>query len=124
MARRVGAVWAQSVPSLWITAAARRRIDENPGDAALAARMQVFIDADRDRLVADLNRNHPDALLVGRLDTRFHEGIWDNPEITAARADYRLFAAEADTGFPAELWVRADLFGLRPRLPDGEVGKP
>jgi len=124
MARRVGGVWAQSVPSLWITAAARRRIDENPGDAALAARMRVYIDADRDRLVADLNRNRPDALLVGRLDTRFHEWVWNSPEIAAARADYRLFAAETDTGFPAELWVRADLFGLRPRLPEGELGKP
>jgi hypothetical protein len=124
MARRVGGVWAQSVPSLWITAAARRRIDENPGDAALAARMRAFIDADRDRLVADLKRNRPDALLVGRLDTRFHQWVWNDPEITAARADYRLFATEADPGFPAELWVRADLFGLRPRLPDAEAGTP
>jgi hypothetical protein len=124
MARRVGGVWAQSVPSLWITAAARRRIDENPGDGALAARMQIYIDADRDRLVSDLNRNRPDALLVGRLDTRFHQWLWDNPEIAAARTDYRLFATQADTGFPAELWVRGDLFGLRPSLPDGAVGKP
>ena len=45
-------------------------------------------------------------------------------DIAAARADYRLFATEADTGFPAELWVRADLFGLRPSLPDGAAGKP
>ena len=124
MVRRVGGVWVQSVPSLWITAAARRRIDENPGDAALAERMRVYIDADRDRLVADLERNRPDALLVGRLDTRFHQWAWSDPAITAARADYRLYAAETDTGFPAELWVRADLFGLRPRLPDGAVGKP
>jgi hypothetical protein len=124
MVRRVGGVWVQSVPSLWITAAARRRIDENPGDAALAERMRVYIDADRDRLVADLERNRPDALLVGRLDTRFHQWAWSDPAITAARADYRLYAAETDTGFPAELWVRADLFGLRPRLPEGEVGKP
>jgi len=124
MARRVGGVWVQSVPSLWITAAARRRIDENPGDGALAERMRVYIDADRDRLVADLNRRRPDALLVGRLDTRFHQWVWNDPKITAARADYRLFASETDSGFPAELWVRADLFELRPRLPDGEVGKP
>jgi hypothetical protein len=124
MVRRVGGVWVQSVPSLWIAAAARRRIDEKPGDAALAERMRVYIGADRDRLVADLNRNRPDALLVGRLDTRFHQWLWNDPEIVAARADYRLYAAETDTDFPAELWVRAGLFGLRPRLPDGEVGKP
>ena len=124
MVRRVGGVWAQSVPSLWIAAAARRRIDENPADAALAERMRVYIDADRDRLVADLNRSRPDALLVGRLDTRFHQWVWNDPAIAAARADYRLFAAETDSGFPAELWVRTDLFGLRPGLPEGELGKP
>jgi hypothetical protein len=124
MVRRVGGVWAQSVPSLWIAAAARRRIDERPGDAALAERMRVYIDADRDRLVADLDRNRPDALLVGRLDTRFHQWAWNDPAIAAARADYRLFATETGAGFPAELWVRADLFGLRPALPEGVVGKP
>jgi hypothetical protein len=124
MVRRIGGVWAQSVPSLWIAAAARRRIDENPGDAALAERMRVYIDADRDRLVADLNRNRPDALLVGRLDTRFHQWVWNNPEIAAARANYRLFASEAGAGFPAELWVRSDLFGLRPGLAEGALGKP
>ena len=86
--------------------------------------MRVYIDADRDRLVADLDRNRPDAMLVGRLDTRFHQWAWSDPEIAAARADYRLYATETDTGFPAELYVRADLFGLRPALPDGEVGKP
>jgi hypothetical protein len=124
MVRRVGGVWAQSVPSLWITTAARRRMDENPGDAALVERMRAYIDADRDRLVADLNRYRPDALLVGRLDTRFHQWVWNDPKITAARADYRLFATETGPDFPAELWVRDDLFGLRPGLSDREVGKP
>jgi hypothetical protein len=124
MVRRVGGVWDQSVPSLWISAAARRRIDENPHDAALAARMRIYIDADRDRLVADLNRNRPDALLVGRLDTRFHQWLWNDPEVAAERADYRPYATEANAGFPAELWVRADLFGLRPGLPEGAVGNP
>ena len=80
--------------------------------------MRVYIDADRDRLVADLARNRPDALLVGRLDTRFHRWIWDDPQVAAALADYRLYAAENDTGFPAELWVRADVVGLRAGLPD------
>jgi hypothetical protein len=124
MVRRVGGIWVQSVPSLWITAAARRRIDEHPGDAALAQRMQAYIDADRDRLVADLRRGRPDALLVGRLDTRFHQWAWSDPEITAARADYRLYAVETDTGFPAELYVRADLLGLRPGLVEGAAHSP
>jgi len=124
MVRRVGGIWVQSVPSLWITAAARRRIDEHPGDAALAERMQVYIDADRDRLVADLARARPDALLVGRLDTRFHQWAWSDPKITAARANYRLYAAETDTDFPAELYVRADLVGLRPGLAEDIARAP
>jgi hypothetical protein len=124
MVRRVGGIWVQSVPSLWIAAAARRRIDEHPGDAALADRMNAYIEADRDRLVADLERNRPDALLVGRLDTRFHHWAWSDPKIAAARSDYRLFAVETDTGFPAELWVRADLVGLRPALRENEVATP
>ncbi|MBV8473079.1 MAG: hypothetical protein JO234_06640 [Hyphomicrobiales bacterium] len=109
MVRAVGGVWAQSVPSLWVAAAARRMIDEHPGDAAIAAHMQRFIEADRDRLAADLTINRPDALLVGRLDTRFHQWIWSDPKIAAARADYRLFLKNPDPGFPAALYVRKDL---------------
>ncbi|HEY1945269.1 MAG TPA: hypothetical protein VGH40_24395 [Roseiarcus sp.] len=109
MVRAVGGVWAQSVPSLWITAAARRMIDEHPADPAIAAQMQRYIEADRDRLVADLDKNRPDALLVGRLDTRFHQWAWSDPKVTAARADYRLFAENPDPGFPAALYVRKDL---------------
>jgi len=124
MVRRIGGVWVQSVPSLWMTAAARRRIEENPADAALAERMRGYIDADRDRLIADLDRNRPDALLVGRLDRRFHEWVWNDPKIAAARADYRLYAAETGASFPAQLWVRADLVGLRPGLSEEELGKP
>ena len=118
MVRRVGGVWAQSVPSLWIAAAARRRIDERPGDPSLAARMGVYIEGDRDRLVADLARNRPDALLVGRLDSRFHSWILDDAKVAAALTDYRLYTAENDTGFPAELWVRSDIVGLRAGLPE------
>jgi hypothetical protein len=122
MVRRIGGVWVQSVPSLWIAAAARRRIDEHPADFALAERMNAYIAQDRDRLVADLTRNRPDALLVGRLDTRFHQWAWGDPRIAAARADYRQFAVETDSGFPAELWVRNDLVGLRRALPEGDAG--
>ena len=47
----------------------------------------------------------------------------ERPRIAAARADYRLYAAETDAGFPAELWVRADLSDAAWAL-RGEVGKP
>jgi hypothetical protein len=119
MARAVGGVWVQRVPSLWITSAARRLIDEHPGDEALARRLAPYIDRDRRMLVEDIERGRPDAILVGRLDTRFYQWAWSDPAIAAARADYQFFAANPDKGFPAELWVRKDLIGLRASLPGG-----
>jgi hypothetical protein len=119
MVRAVGGVWAQRVPSLWIASAARRLIDQHPGDEALARRLAPYIDRDRRMLVEDIERNRPDAILVGRLDTRFHRWAWNDPAIAAARADYRVFAVEPGKDFPAELWVRKDLIGLRASLPGG-----
>ncbi len=113
MVRAVGGVWVQRVPSLWITSAVRRLLDEHPGDEALARRLRPYIDRDRQMLVEDIERNRPDAILVGRLDTRFHQWAWSDPAVTAARADYRFFAAEPGKDFPAELYVRKDLIGLR-----------
>ncbi len=117
MVRAVGGVWVQRVPSLWITSAVRRLVDEHPGDKALAERLRPYIDRDRQMLVEDIGRNRPDAILVGRLDTRFHQWAWSDPAIAAARADYQFFAANPDKDFPAELYVRKDLIGLRARLP-------
>jgi hypothetical protein len=70
-------------------------------------------------LVEDIERGRPDAILVGRLDTRFHQWAWSDPAITAARADYQFFAAEPGRDFPAELWVRMDLIERRASLPGG-----
>jgi hypothetical protein len=122
MVRSVGGVWAQSVPSLWIASAARRLIDEHPGDEALAQRLAPYIDRDRDRLVRDIEGNRPDAILVGRTDTRFHRWVWSDPAVAAAMANYQFFAANPDKNFPAELYVRKDLIGLRATLPGGEEG--
>lgn len=123
MVRAVGGVWAQRVPSLWITSAVRRLLDERPGDEALTRRLAPYVDRDRRMLVEDIERGRPDAILVGRLDTRFHQWAWSDPDITAARADYQLFAVEPGKDFPAELYVRKDLLGLRTTLPEaGEDG--
>ena len=81
--------------------------------------MAPYIDRDRRMLVEDIERGRPDAILVGRLDTRFYQWAWSDPAIAAARADYQFFAANPDKGFPAELWVRKDLIGLRASLPGG-----
>jgi hypothetical protein len=37
-------------------------------------------------------------------------------------ANYQFFAANPDKNFPAELYVRKDLIGLRATLPGGEEG--
>jgi len=117
MARRTGAIWVQRVPSLFITSAVRRLVDEHPGDAALRQRLQPYADRDKAMLIEDIGRQRPDALLVGPLNTRMHAALWADPEISAARADYRLFATNDRPDFQAELWVRKDLVGPG-------VGKP
>ena len=111
MARRTGAIWVQRVPSLFITSAVRRLVDEHPGDAALRQRLQPYADRDKAMLIEDIERQRPDALLVGPLNTRMHAALWADPEISAARADYRLFATNDRPDFRAELWVRKDLVG-------------
>ncbi len=109
LVRDVGGVWVQRVPSNWIVAGALRLIGESHGDPAAIARLQPFIDADRDRLVEDIEREKPDAILVGRLGTPFHDWAWGDPKIAAARADYVLFARNEDADWPAEIYVRRDL---------------
>ena len=111
MARHTGAIWVQRVPYLLITSAVRRLVDEHPGDAALRQRLQPYADRDKAMLIEDIGRQRPDALLVGPLNTRMHAALWADPEISAARADYRLFATNDRPDFPAELWVRKDLVG-------------
>ncbi len=109
LVRHAGATWVARVPSQWITSAARRLIDEHPGDAALAARMRPYLERDRKMLVEDILRERPDALLAGPLNTRLHAALWADPEIAAAITNYRLFATQDGPEFPAELWVRRDL---------------
>ena len=117
MVRRAGAIWVQSVPSLLITSGVRWLEDTHPGDGALKARLQPYADAELARLVSDIETRRPDAILVGPLNTRLHAAVWSAPEVTAAMADYRLFAENPTPGAPGEIWVRKDLVGLRPSIP-------
>ena len=116
LVRDVGGEWVGSAPSQWIAVGARALIQASGGDPATIARLTPFIDADRDRLVADIKREKPDAILVGKLGTPFHDWVWRDPQITAARADYVLFADNDDKDWPAEIWVRRDVLGLRAEL--------
>jgi hypothetical protein len=116
MVRRVGAQWVQSVPNLVITSGARLLMDQRPGDAALAARLAPYIEADRQRLISDIRTRKPDAIIVGPLDTRFHAALWADPELQDAMRDYALFAVNDLAAHPGQLWARRDLIGLRPTL--------
>ena len=121
MVRRVGAEWVQSVPNLVITSGARLLMDGRPNDVALAAKLAPYIEADRDRLVADIKNRKPDAIIVGPLNTRFHAALWSDPSVAAAMRDYRLVAVNDVADHPGELWARRDLIGLRPSLAPGET---
>jgi hypothetical protein len=114
LVRDIGGIWVQRTQGMLMAATARYRIADNPGDEALRARMEKAILADRDSLVEDIRRNRPDAILVGKLGTPFNKWAWNDPEIAAARADYVYFADNGDPEWPAVIYVRKDLIGLRP----------
>ena len=113
MVRRVGAVWVQSVPNLVVTSGARLLMDQHPDDTALAAKLAPYVEADRQRLVADIVNRKPDAIIVGPLNSRFHAAVWSDPALAAAMRDYRLYAVNDLEDHPGELWARRDLFDLR-----------
>lgn len=119
LVREVGGVWAQRVPSLWITVAADRLIAESHADPKVQARLAPFMRADRAMLLQDL-AGRPDAILVGRIDGPAYKTFWQDPEIVAALADYRFFAGNDDPSWPAMIYARRDLIGLRTQ-PDGET---
>jgi hypothetical protein len=121
MVRRSGGEWVQSVPNMVISSGARLLIDRHPGDVALAAKLQPYIEADRQRLVRDILERRPEAIIVGPLNTRFHAAIWADPAVAAAMRDYRLFAVNDRKDHPGELWARRDLVDLRPS-PSPEPG--
>ena len=115
LAREVGGIWVQRVPSLWITGAAERLIGESGGDAALRAKLAPFMRADRQRLLDDSGANKPDAILIGRIGGAAYKAFWSDPDIVAALASYRFFAGNDNSDWPAMVYARRDLIGLRAR---------
>ena len=113
LARNVGGIWVQRVPSLWITGAAERLIGESGGDQALRTRLAPFMRADKQRLLEDISANMPDAILIGRIGGAAYKAFWSDPEIVAALKDYRFFAGNDNADWPAMVYARRDLIGLR-----------
>ncbi len=116
LVRNVGGVWVQRTQGMLMTAGARRLIDLDPGDPALAERLAPIIARDRDMAAEDIERNRPDGVLVSNLGPRFHRWAMSDPKLAAALADYRFVTASAVKDWPIDLYVRADLIGLRPTL--------
>jgi len=121
LVRRVDGVWVQRTQGMLLTSGARRLIDENPGAAALAARLAPIIARDRDIVAQDIERNRPDGILVSAVNPRFHRWAMTDPTLAAALADYALATSSRAADWPIDLYVRKDEIGLRPSL--GERGE-
>jgi hypothetical protein len=113
MVRNVGGVWVQRSNSVWITGAATRLIEESGGDPQLKRKLEPYMRWDRDRLVEDITHEKPDAILLGRIGSPAHKELWTDPAIVAALADYRFYAGNDDPDWPAMIYVRRNLIGLR-----------
>jgi hypothetical protein len=108
-----------------LTSGARLLIDENPGDAALAARLAPIIARDRDIVAEDIQRNRPDGILVSRVNPRFYRWAMTGPPFAAAFADYALATTTRAADWPIDLYVRKDKIDLRPRFAEpGERSTP
>jgi hypothetical protein len=113
LTRNVDGVWVQRTQGLLMTAGARYLIASHPDDSALAEKLAPIIDRDRDIVAEDITRNRPDAVLVGRIGTRFEAWALSDPVLKAALADYRRVAENAGKDWPYALYIRADKVGLR-----------
>jgi hypothetical protein len=125
LVRRVDGVWVQRTQGMLLTSGARLLIDENPGDAALAARLAPIIARDRDIVAEDIQRNRPDGILVSRVNPRFYRWAMTGPPFAAAFADYALATTTRAADWPIDLYVRKDKIDLRPRFAEpGERSTP
>jgi hypothetical protein len=120
LVRRVDGVWVQRAQGMLLTSGARRLIGENPSDSKLAARLAPIIAHDRDIVAEDIGRNHPDGILVSRVNPGFHLWAMTDPTLAAALADYALAATSRAADWPVDLYVRKDEIELRPSLPESD----
>jgi hypothetical protein len=125
LVRQVDGVWVQRTQGMLLASGARRLIDENPGDFALAARLAPIVARDRDIVAEDIRRNRPDGILVNTVNPRFHRWAMTDPTLAAALADYALATSSRAADWPIDLYVRKDEIGLRRSLPEsGERPAP
>jgi hypothetical protein len=118
LVREVDGVWAQRTQGMLLTSGARRLIDENPGDSALAERLAPIVASERDSVAEDIRRNRPDGILVNTVNPRFHRWAMGDPALAAALAGYTLATSSRTADWPIDLYVRKDEIGLRRSLPE------
>jgi len=118
LVRQVDGVWVERTQGMLLTSGARRLIDENPGDATLAARLAPIVARDRDIVAEDIRTNRPDGILVNTVNPRFHRWAMTDPRLAAALADYALATSSRAADWPIDLYVRKDEIGLRRSLPE------
>ncbi|HXW19899.1 MAG TPA: hypothetical protein VEK35_05290 [Roseiarcus sp.] len=111
--RQIEGVWAQRVPSLWITSSAQRLLEESK-DPAERARLESYLRFDRDTLLQDIAENRPDIILISNRFGEFRRWAFADPSIAAALAQYRLYAKDGAASGETFLYARADL--LEPQL--------
>ena len=117
LVREVDGVWIQRSQGMLLASGARRLIDENPGDSALAARLAPIVAHDSDIVAEDILNGRPDGILVNTVNPRFHRWAMTDPTLAAALADYALATSSRAADWPIDLYVRKDKIGLRPSLP-------
>jgi hypothetical protein len=105
LTRNVGGDWVETFPYLWITDTINFWKQSGKLDAAAAAKYEPYLRYDRETLVADIQRNKPDVILIA-------EDLWKgwafaHADVAAALADYQPF------GVVGEVTVYGRKLGLR-----------
>jgi len=101
LTRVVGGEWVGRPNALWVMMFSRTFIDLGWGDDAYRARLKDDIAADARGFREDVERNHPDIVLVVENDRRIDKAM-QNPDVAAAMSGYARVDGVEDVG----VWTR------------------
>jgi hypothetical protein len=122
--RRIGGVWAQRTNTLWIASGARWLIAQSRDDPTVIAKMQPYLQLERDMLVEDIRHNRPDIILINNGFEKIRDWTLTDPLVDAALANYRLYARD-NSSRDVLLYARNDLIPQPDALDDASpVGPP
>ncbi len=101
LTRRVGGEWVGRPNALWLMMFSQMFLDANWGDAAKKERLRSYVARDARGFREDVEKNHPDIVLVVEKDKRV-EAAMRNSDIAVAMGGYAL--AESADGIG--VWTR------------------